>query len=64
MIQFFGDAATKVFVVQCSQTLSPENREKLSWLFGEAPLLEQKQIEGFFLWTARNHDYPLEYQCS
>ena len=48
MIQFFGDAATKVFVVQCSQTLSPENREKLSWLFGEAPLLEQKQIEGFF----------------
>ncbi|MDC1402178.1 phosphoribosylformylglycinamidine synthase [Flavobacteriaceae bacterium] len=48
MIQFFGDAATKVFVVQCSQTLSPENREKLSWLFGEAPLIDQKQIEGFF----------------
>ena len=48
MIQFFGDAATKVFVVQCSQTLSPENHEKLTWLFGEAPLLEVKKIEGVF----------------
>ena len=48
MIQFFGDATTKVFVVQCSQTLSSENRKKLSWLFGEAPLLEENQIEGIF----------------
>ena len=49
MLLFFGDVTTKVFVVQTTTTLSPENTTKLQWLFGDAPLLSEKVIKGSFV---------------
>ena len=49
MLLFFGDVITKVFVVQTTTTLSPENTTKLQWLFGDAPLLSEKVIKGSFV---------------
>ena len=37
MLLFFGEVATKVFVVQSSINLSNENYKKLKWLFGDVP---------------------------
>ena len=49
MLQFFGDAASKVFVVESTTPLSSENKTKLQWLFGEAPTLDTPSIEGEFV---------------
>ena len=49
MLLFFGDVTTKIFVVQTTTTLSPENTTKLQWLFGDAPLLSEKVIKGSFV---------------
>ena len=49
MLQFFGDAASKVFVVESTTPLSFENKTKLQWLFGEAPALDTPSIEGEFV---------------
>ena len=49
MLQFFGDAASKVFVVESTTPLSSENKTKLQWLFGEAPALDTLSIEGEFV---------------
>ena len=49
MLQFFGDAASKVFVVESTTPLSSENKTKLQWLFGEAPALDTPSIEGEFV---------------
>jgi len=49
MLQFFGDAASKVFVVESTTPLSSENKTKLQWLFGEAPALNTPSIEGEFV---------------
>ena len=48
MIQFFGDPATKVVAVASSKTLAPETIDKLNWLFGGVPLLEDNQLKGIF----------------
>ena len=49
MLQFFGDAASKVFVVESTTPLSSENKTKLQWLFGEAPAIDTPSIEGEFV---------------
>ena len=49
MLQFFGDATSKVFVVESTTPLSSENKIKLQWLFGEAPALDASSIEGEFV---------------
>ena len=49
MLLFFGEVATKVFVVQSSINLSNENYKKLKWLFGDVPHLNSKKIEGSFV---------------
>ena len=49
MLQFFGDAASKVFVVESTTPLSSENKTKLQWLFGEALALDTPSIEGEFV---------------
>ena len=49
MLQFFGDAASKVFVVESTTPLSSENKTKLQWLFGEAPALDTPSIKGEFV---------------
>ena len=49
MLQFFGDAAYKVFVVESTTPLTSENKTKLRWLFGDAPILEETTINGTFV---------------
>ncbi len=49
MILFFGQASHKVFAVQTAENLSPENIQKLSWLFGNQPLIEGDTLAGHFV---------------
>ena len=49
MLLFFGDVSQKVFVIETSSTLSPENITKLKWLFGDAPQIEALEIAGEFV---------------
>ena len=49
MIFFFGSPATKVYAVESNQQLSGQTVEKLEWLFGGAPLLNQQTIPGLFI---------------
>ena len=49
MIHFFGNPKQKVFAVQTSAEISKENSTKLSWLFGDQPLLNTSEIDAFFI---------------
>ncbi|GAB5399853.1 MAG: phosphoribosylformylglycinamidine synthase [Aureisphaera sp.] len=49
MIHFFGDAQNKVFAVQTSGEITSENKQKLSWLFGNQPKIDQSAIADFFI---------------
>ncbi|MBX2829159.1 MAG: phosphoribosylformylglycinamidine synthase [Flavobacteriaceae bacterium] len=49
MIHFFGDAQNKVFAVQTAGEITDENRQKLSWLFGNQPQIDQSAIADFFI---------------
>jgi len=49
MIQFFGNANSKLYAVQTSKELSQENIQKLIWLFGNIQLLSKASIDAFFI---------------
>lgn len=49
MIQFFGTPSEKIFAVQVIQALTDEDAQKLSWLFGNQPLIENKKIDHTFI---------------
>ncbi|NND63625.1 MAG: phosphoribosylformylglycinamidine synthase [Flavobacteriaceae bacterium] len=49
MIHFFGDVKNKVFAVQSPENISEENIQKLTWLFGNQPKIEQSAIADFFI---------------
>ena len=49
MILFFGDPSSKIFAVQISKTLSPENIKKLNWLFGNKEQINEASIDAFFI---------------
>ncbi len=49
MIHFFGDVKNKVFAVQSPGKFSEENIQKLQWLFGNQPKIEQSAIADFFI---------------
>ncbi|MBK8492436.1 MAG: phosphoribosylformylglycinamidine synthase [Saprospirales bacterium] len=49
MILFFGSPSDSVFAVQLHAPLSKEPIAKLSWLFGNRPLIEAKQVEGLYV---------------
>ncbi|WP_299364323.1 phosphoribosylformylglycinamidine synthase [Winogradskyella sp.] len=54
MIHFFGNHPdsyrdSKVFAVQTTKELSTETVSKLTWLFGDAPKIEQASIDAFFI---------------
>lgn len=49
MILFFGNPEKKVYAVQTTANLSPENLKKLTWLFGNADLLEETTLTGRFI---------------
>ena len=48
MILFFGDSSVQVFAVKCNQPLTHPQKEKLSWLFGNQPLLDDNTVNGSF----------------
>ncbi|RMG69291.1 MAG: phosphoribosylformylglycinamidine synthase, partial [Bacteroidetes bacterium] len=49
MIRFFGSPAAQVFAVDLGTSLSSVDLDKLSWLFGNQPLLEGEQVAGPFV---------------
>ncbi len=49
MIHFFGNTATKIFAVQTTQEITPENEQKLTWLFGNEPKINAASLDAFFV---------------
>jgi len=49
MIQFFQTSSSKIYAIEASAPMSPENIQKLIWLFGEAQPLDAAQINGNFI---------------
>jgi len=49
MIHFFGNAKNNLFAVQTQGEITSENSEKLVWLFGNQPKIEQSAIADFFI---------------
>ena len=49
MIHFFGDIRNKIFAVQTTASLSQEDTEKLSWLFGGQEKLPGASLDAFFI---------------
>ena len=49
MIHFFGNQNSKVFAVQATKELSTETINKLTWLFGNQPKIEQASLDAFFV---------------
>ncbi len=49
MIHFFGDVKSTVFAVQTTGPISDENSQKLVWLFGNQPKIDQSAIADFFV---------------
>lgn len=49
MILFFGNPTQKVFAVQTAVQLSSTDIQKLTWLFGNQPLIKAVSIEGYFV---------------
>ena len=49
MIHFFGNQNSKIFAVQATKELSTETIQKLNWLFGNQPKIEQASLDAFFV---------------
>lgn len=49
MIHFFGNAKNNIFAVQTQGEITSENSQKLVWLFGNQPKIEQSAIADFFI---------------
>ena len=50
MIIFFGDnTRNKIFAVQSNKTLTKEEVDKLTWVFGEKPIINSTEINYTFL---------------
>mgnify|MGYP006090255033 FL=1 len=49
MIHFFGEVKKTVFTVQTTTTLSKLDIQKLEWLFGNQPKIEESVITDFFI---------------
>ena len=49
MICFFGDATQRIFTLQTQNAIDAETTSKLSWLFGDQPLLNTTKIDGVFV---------------
>ncbi len=49
MIYFFGDPSLKIFAVETDAAISGQDKEKLSWLFGDQPCLSSASLDAFFV---------------
>jgi hypothetical protein len=64
MILFFGDSSVQVFAVKCNQPLTHPQKEKLSWLFGNQPPLDDNTVNGSFYGPRATMVTPLEHERS
>ena len=58
MILFFQSPTKTVLAVEAAQAFSPENVQKLVWLFSEAELLQAEKLEGWFVGPRREMITP------
>lgn len=58
MIQFFQTPSQQIYAVQSAAALTPETISKLSWLFSNAILLTQSEIDGNFIGPRREMITP------
>lgn len=58
MIRFFKSSTKTVLAVETAQTFSPEDVQKLVWLFSEATPVESEQLEGWFVGPRREMITP------
>ncbi len=49
MIHFFGNQNSKVYAVQATKEFTPDTISKLTWLFGNQPILKQSALADFFI---------------
>ena len=49
MIHFFGNKNSKIFAVQTTKELTAKSISKLTWLFANAPKIEEASIDAFFV---------------
>ena len=58
MIQFFQSSAKSVLAVEAQQAFSPEETQKLVWLFSEATPLPAEQLAGWYVGPRREMITP------
>lgn len=63
MILFFRTPSKSVIAVESNHQLTPDESNKLCWLFGEAVTESEENLKAVSSATPRN-DYPLEYKRS
>ncbi len=49
MIHFFGNTDSKIFAVQTTKKLAKTTTDKLTWLFGNQPKIEEASLEAYFV---------------
>lgn len=49
MIHFFGDLESIVYAVHAQAELTPETIQKLTWLFGDKPLIPKRKLAGTYI---------------
>ena len=49
MIHFFGDLESVVYAVNAQAELTPETIQKLTWLFGDKPLIPKRKLAGTYI---------------
>lgn len=58
MILFFKSSTKTVLAVEAAQTFSPEDVQKLVWLFSGATPVESETLEGWFVGPRREMITP------
>ena len=58
MILFFRTSQKSVIAVQCGQTPSQADTDKLCWLFGDAKPESEDQLKGYFVGPRREMITP------
>ena len=63
MILFYKGQQNLFYAVGTSIILEDEDLKKLTWLFGNATLVDKEVLEGNFIGLLKRNDFSLEYQC-
>lgn len=58
MILFFRTASKSVIATEVNHDLTPEDIEKLSWLYGDAVVEDEKNLKGYFIGPRREMITP------